>query len=78
MIKFGPSGAPDRFYSEGFKHAEQMAKWVKGAQKFVFQRFVDREGCIEKGLQAMDKATALRYVKIFAEEGINAVLRNYD
>lgn len=56
----------------------QMAKWVKGAQKFVFQRFVDREGCIERGLQEMDKATALRYVKIFAEEGINAVLRNYD
>ena len=56
----------------------QMAKWVKGAQKFVFQRFVDREGCIEKGLQEMDKATALCYVKIFAEEGINAVLRNYD
>ena len=29
MIKFGPSGAPDRFYAEGNKHAEQMAKWVK-------------------------------------------------
>ena len=29
MIKFGPSGAPIRFYEEGFKHTEQMPEWVK-------------------------------------------------
>lgn len=29
MIKFGPSGAPTRFYEEGFKHTEQMPEWVK-------------------------------------------------
>ena len=29
MIKFGPSGAPDRFYAEGNKHTEQMPAWVK-------------------------------------------------
>jgi len=29
MIKFGPSGAPNRFYDEGNKHTEQMPVWVK-------------------------------------------------
>ena len=29
MIKFGPSGAPTRFYDEGNKHTEQMPEWVK-------------------------------------------------
>ena len=29
MIKFGPSGACERFYAEGYKHTEQMADWVK-------------------------------------------------
>lgn len=28
-IKFGPSGAPVRFYAEGGKTAEEMAEWVK-------------------------------------------------
>ncbi|MBO4572368.1 MAG: TIM barrel protein [Clostridia bacterium] len=29
MIKFGPSGAADRFYLEGNKHTEQMPVWIK-------------------------------------------------
>ena len=29
MIKFGPSGAADRFYLEGNKHTEQMPAWIK-------------------------------------------------
>ncbi len=29
MIKFGPSGAPIRFYDEGFSSTEQMPKWLK-------------------------------------------------
>ncbi|MBQ7653094.1 MAG: anaerobic ribonucleoside-triphosphate reductase activating protein [Clostridia bacterium] len=57
---------------------EYMAKWLKGAKKFVFQSFVDREGCLEHGLEKVDKATALRYVEIMEKEGIPARLRNYD
>ena len=29
MIKFGPSGAPTRFYDEGHKTTEEMPLWVK-------------------------------------------------
>lgn len=29
MIKFGPSGAPTRFYDEGHKTTEEMSLWVK-------------------------------------------------
>lgn len=29
MIKFGPSGAPTRFYDEGHKSTEEMPLWVK-------------------------------------------------
>ena len=55
-----------------------MAKWLKGAKKFVFQSFVDREGCIEHGLEKIDKETALEYVEIMKKEGVPARLRNYD
>ncbi|HBK02677.1 MAG TPA: endonuclease IV [Clostridiales bacterium] len=29
MIKFGPSGAPERFYDEGHKNTEEMPLWIK-------------------------------------------------
>ena len=55
-----------------------MAKWLDGAKKFVFQSFVDREGCIEHGLQKIEKEEAERFLKVMLDRGINAKLRNYD
>ena len=57
---------------------EYMSKWLKGAKKFVFQSFVDREGCLEHGLEKVDKTKAEEYVQIMLSQGIPAKLRNYD
>lgn len=57
---------------------EKMAKWLCGAKMMVLQHFVEREGCITKGLHEVDKAVAVEYAEIFKQNGIPVKLRNYD
>lgn len=55
-----------------------MSEWLQGSQKLFLQKFIEREGCIEKGLHEVPKEIALHYLDIFKKKGINASLRNYD
>lgn len=57
---------------------QQMAEWLQNAKIIVLQRFVEREGCIKKGLSEVPKEKALEYAKIFENANINVKLRNYD
>ncbi len=63
MIKFGPSGAPDRFYAEGFKHTEQMPKWVKDNGLDCFEYSFGR------GVN-LSEAKAVAICEAFKAEGI--------
>lgn len=55
-----------------------MAKWLNGCSVLYLQKFVEREGCITKGLHEVPKEKALIYLSILKDNGINARLRNYD
>lgn len=55
-----------------------MADWLENSEKLFLQKFIEREGCIEKGLHEVPKEVALHYLDIFKKKGINAYLRNYD
>ena len=55
-----------------------MSEWLKNCEKLFLQKFIERDGCIEKGLHEVPKEIALHYLDIFKERGINASLRNYD
>lgn len=56
----------------------EIAEWLKSCKVLFLQRFIEREGCIEKGLHEVSKTTALHYLDILEKKGINAKLRNYD
>lgn len=55
-----------------------MRTWLKGAKKHVFQKFVDRDGCICKGLNEVSLSLAMEYKGLFEEVLIPCFLRNYD
>lgn len=57
---------------------EQTAEWLEGAKKIYLQKFVERDGCIKKGLTEVQKSVALQYAEVFISRRIDARLRNYD
>lgn len=66
----------DEFISED--DIVSMSKWLKGCSVLFLQKFIEREGCIAKGLHEVEKEKALQYLDILKRNGINAKLRNYD
>lgn len=63
MIKFGPSGAPVKFYEEGNKTAEQMPVWIKknglDCYEYSFGRGVN-----------LGEEKAKSIAKAFSDEGV--------
>ena len=57
---------------------EEIAKWIAGAKLYVLQKFVDREGCIQHGLQEVPKEVAESYAAIVSAAGVPTKIRNYD
>lgn len=57
---------------------ENTAKWLEGSKIVYLQKFVERDGCIKKGLTEVPKSLACEYAEIFENHGIKAILRNYD
>lgn len=55
-----------------------MRSWLKGCKKLFLQRFIERDGCIRKGLQEVEYQKALEYRGLFEEYSIPCFLRNYD
>lgn len=57
---------------------EKIGQWIKGADRYYLQRYIDSENCIQHGLHAIEKEKALEY-KALLEKYINHVsLRGYD
>ena len=51
---------------------------IKGAKKLFLQRFVDREGCIKKGLHDVDELEAMKLRDYLLSQGLKSVsLRGY-
>ena len=56
---------------------EKMGELVKGAKKLFLQKFVDREGCIKKGLHPVEEVWASSYKDILAKYVDHVELRGY-
>ena len=55
-----------------------IAEWIKGAKKYVLQRFINSESCLSSdGLTPIDKEVALEYKTMLSELLPNVLLRAY-
>jgi len=50
---------------------------IKGANKLFLQKFVDRDGCIIKGLHDVDETEATKLRDYLLSKGLNTSLRGY-
>jgi pyruvate formate lyase activating enzyme len=55
----------------------KIGNWIKGAIKYRLQQFKETEGCIDKGLSAIDENTAKTFVNALKEFVPNTELRGY-
>ncbi len=56
----------------------RMREWLKGAKRLFLQKFIEREGCIKKGLSEVPISCAIEYKRLFEEVDIPCELRNYE
>ena len=57
---------------------DQFFELVKGAKRLYLQKFVDREGCIIKGLHEVDEFEATKLREYLLSKGLSDVsLRGY-
>lgn len=57
---------------------EGIAKLIKGARILYLQKFVEREGCIQKGLHEVDEETARRFKELLSKDIKQVELRGYN
>ena len=63
------------FHTE--KSIKEMGEFIKGAKKLYLQKFVDREGCIKKGLHEIPLEEAIKFKEILSEYVSDVELRGY-
>lgn len=56
---------------------KEMGELIKGSKKLYLQKFVEREGCIKKGLHEVPKEVAEEFVKILSTQVEEVKLRGY-
>ncbi len=56
---------------------KNIAKWIKGADKYFLQKFKDSENCIKSHLSAVDDDTAVRFKELLLPFVPNTFLRGY-
>ena len=56
---------------------EKMGELIKGAKRLFLQKFVDREGCIKKGLHPVEEVWASSYKDILSKFVDKVELRGY-
>lgn len=64
------------FHSE--EDVRKMGIWVKGANRYFLQQYVDNENCIEKGLHPIELEQAHKFIDILREYVPNVKLRGYE
>ena len=65
----------DEFHN--MKSIKDMAKLIKGTKKLYFQKFVERDSCIQKGLHEVSKEEAVVFQKAISKDIKNVYLRGY-
>lgn len=55
----------------------EIGKWIKGANKYRLQQFKETDGCIYKGLSAVEENTAQVFVDVLKEYVLDTALRGY-
>ena len=65
----------DEFHKES--DMDEMGKLIKGARVLYLQKFVEREGCIQKGLHEVKEEDALKFKKILEKYVDKVELRGY-
>ncbi|MCR5309194.1 MAG: anaerobic ribonucleoside-triphosphate reductase activating protein [Bacilli bacterium] len=56
---------------------DEMGKFIEGARKLYLQKFVDREGCIVRGLNEVNQQKAEEYAEILRKYIKQVELRGY-
>ena len=78
------SGIPYEFRTtiiEEFHDEEDMRKigeWIKGAERYALQLYIDSERCIERGYHSIPKEKAERFLEIVKPYVKHAKLRSYE
>lgn len=57
---------------------KQIGIWIKGANRYFLQQYIDNENCIKKGLHPVELEQANRFIKILKEYIPNVKLRGYE
>ncbi len=57
---------------------KDLTSWIKGAKKYVIQKFKDSGECLEQNLHEIDIKTAKEFLEIAKENIKNSLLRGYD
>lgn len=57
---------------------EDMGHMIEGAKRFYIQKYVDREGCIERGFHPVEKQKALVFKAVMEKYVQRVELRGYD
>ena len=57
---------------------KQIGIWIKGANRYFLQQYIDNENCIKKGLHPVELEQANRFIEILKEYIPNVKLRGYE
>lgn len=57
---------------------ENIAKWIKGADKYYLQKFEDKGGCLQDGLKEIDLETAHKMRDVAQKYVKSCLLRSYE
>lgn len=60
------------------KNMEDIGKWIKGAKKYMLQKFKEIDTCLTLGLHEVDIETAKKFKNILIKYIPNTMLRGYD
>ena len=66
----------EEFHNE--EDMEAIGRWIKGAQRYFLQRYIDSESCIRHNFHEIPLAKAKRFLEILKPYLPNAALRGYD
>lgn len=61
-----------------YNNVKNIGEWIKGANKYFLQKFVDHGSCIEQGLSAVPVDKAKAFIQILTPYIKNVNLRGYD
>ncbi len=68
--------AIDEFHKE--EDFIAISEWIKGAERYYIQRYIDSENCISHGLHPVSKVNAVKIIEKIKPNLVSVALRGYD